>query len=51
MKSKSKFWIVGIAVLLTGVGIFAIYKTKKLQINWDLDDIMLGEEMCQNCRC
>lgn len=51
MKSKNKIWIAGITILLAGMGIFAIHKTKKFQIKWDLDDTQLGEEMCQNCRC
>lgn len=48
MKTKYKLWIAG-AIIAAGIGIFAIHKTKKLQVIWHSEDFELGEFMCQNC--
>lgn len=46
---KNKVWIgIGILAILS-IGILS-YKTKKLKIEWILDDEEFGEDLCQNCR-
>lgn len=49
MKKLHLYLLIGSLALASGLGIYAIHKTKKVQFSWHTSDDEFGERMCENC--
>ncbi len=51
MKNKQRYWLAGVLLFAAGVGLFAILKTKSVNVSWNLDNAEFGTTLCENCGC
>jgi len=49
MKNNQRYWLAGALLFAAGIGLFAVLKTKSVNISWDADETEFGTTLCENC--